>query len=266
MMYGHRRIQKQNESYAISFAFFQFDCNWCTPGQQNVKFAFITAVWSQICGALFSFVLMKVIIPLQLMAEINFLPIISTLYFVSENIQVFLLFQAASHSSHQDQKTHTLWSDWRVECAMLSPSPLPVTLTKPYLTPCWNNMQCIFLPPPPRFISWCSLCFTSPNLCVCVLVASHYLTCNLPCCLLGQIPVQVTQTRWPFGITSCCSLSDLASKVRFKCSKLWSSQTYCQFSKKWRKRPAGHSLWPRCQQFDQLLQSETDLWLISFQN
>ena len=50
------------------------------------------------------------------------------------------------------------------------------------------------------------------------LVTSHYLTRKLPRCLLGQIPVPVTQTRLPSGITSQRGLSDLVGEVRFLCS------------------------------------------------
>ena len=56
------------------------------------------------------------------------------------------------------------------------------------------------------------------NFCWMLMVASHYLTCKLPHWLLGQIPVQVTQTRWPYGGALHCGLLDLAGRVHFLCS------------------------------------------------
>ena len=54
------------------------------------------------------------------------------------------VFQGVYCSSPQGQKTPTLWSDWRVECAMPSLCLLPVTPWKPYLTPLRNNIVQVY--------------------------------------------------------------------------------------------------------------------------
>ena len=76
--------------------------------------------------------------------SVSCLFVLSGLYWRKAPILYVSVFQGVYHSSPQGQKPPTLWSDGRVECATPSPCLLPVTPTKPCLTPLRNNIVHVY--------------------------------------------------------------------------------------------------------------------------